>query len=705
MNAEQTFKELIQFLERYDGLELLCQASLTFLFAPEGVFHSESDDVQIWGRRLEFAAGFYAARGIESGIAERVAEPVLDQFKALIDNYYLSIDREQILRAREGSLESFSVESARIHSLHVRGEAYPHQFEEYARELYGEHDEWFEKTLGFTISDAYAVATGMNSQLNERHARLRISTWAEAQQLVATDTSWVAAGLSKADAERSAMIQLFFGHAKEHYRFSLDDISKCSGLATDKCVAVLKRLSQRPPFRNPLFLSTFEDAKSAPWDYNTMSERPLITDGADFWLVIPYLFRRILYYTFYFDLMADRVYKSTFERARGSYLERKTADYLRRIFPPSAVLLNPSYPDGNEFSDILVLHDGKILVVQCKGKTLTRPAHIGANAESIKSDVQKAIKDAVEQGARGRKYLEAAENANLVYEGIPLSIEMDKVTSIDIVAVTLMPLHAMATRIREVEEDLGMTHSEFPAWAVSLGDLDIVSEICHSPARLLQYLRRRMLLEAGTIRVHGDEMDLLGFFLTQGLWMEDEEFVGTNLLAISGFSGQIDEYVFRRWDCNQDVVKPAVARPDGFYALVEGIEGLGQLHRTDCAITILDVSGNCSKKLLSMISLTKEKTLSDGKSHSVSLQGNEGVTGISFQSFPQDTSARFVDDRTEGFGVVKKYSEKLDAWVALSWVENDKTQIDRAFWVQFPWKFENALEEIAASLRTTRQPS
>jgi len=419
---------------------------------------------------------------------------------------------------------------------------------------------------------------------------------------------------------------------------------------------------------------------------------------------VPYLFRQNLYYTFYFDLMGDKAYKPAFEKGRGSYLEKKVAEYLRRIFPASAVLLNPSYPDGNEFSDVLVLHDGKIVVVQCKGKTLTRPAHIGANAESIKSDVQKALKDAVEQGVKCRKYLEAASTAKLVYEGTPLSIDMLQVTSIDIVAVTFMPLHAMATRIREVEEDLGMAHSDFPAWAVSLGDLDIVTEICHSPARLFQYIRRRLLLEAGEIRVHGDEMDLLGFFLTQGLWMKDEQFAGTNILAISGFSYQIDEYVYRRWDCNQDVEKPAVVRPDGFYALVEGIEGLQQFHKTDCAVTILETSGICSEKLIGIIELTKKKTLSDGKSHSVSLQGDEGVTGISFQSFPHTAKAAFVDERTEGFGVIKKYSEKLDTWVALSWIENDKTQIDRAFWVQFSWQYEKSLEEIANKLRTNRHP-
>ena len=498
------------------------------------------------------------------------------------------------------------------------------------------------------------------------------------------------------------MIQLFFGRAKEHFRFSVDDISRCSDLRTEKCIAVLGRLSQRPPFRNPFFPNTFEEAKSAPWDYNTMSERPLISDGTDFWLVVPYLFRRNLYYTFYFDIMGDKAYKPTFEKGRGSYLERKVAEYLRRIFPASAVLLNPGYPDGNEFSDVLILHDGKIIIVQCKGKALTRQAHIGLSAEAIRSDIQKAVKDAIDQGVRCRKYLEASNKASLVYRGTSFSIDMEMVTQIEIVAVTLMPLHMMATRIREVEKDLRMPHSEFLGWAVALGDLDIVTDICHSPARFLQYIRRRLLLEEGDIRVHGDEMDLLGFFLTQGLWMKDERFAETDVLAISGFSNTIDEYVFRRWDCNETLDKLGIERPDGFYALIEGIEKLDQFHRTDCAIIVLELSSSASERLMHVVKLTKQKTREDGKSHSMSLQGEEGEPGISFQAFPADTDPTFVFQRIQGFGIIKKYAEKLDMWVALCWIQNEKSQVGGAFWLNFPWVHQEQLEEATRKLRADR---
>jgi hypothetical protein len=702
MSPQEAFESLALFLEKYDGLEFLCQASMTYLFSPEGQFHSESDDAQIWGRRLEFAAGFYASRSVESSESAPVTGWILEDFKKLIDDYYLAVDLATVNRVRDGSHLGSTVESARIHSMHVRGEAYPHQFDEYALELYREHDAWFERVLGFTISDAQSVADGMISSLNDRFSRLRDTTREQAKELIQSNRTWMNSGLNEKQAMTSAQCQLFYGRAKEHYRFTLENIVECSGLDIERCRSILRRLSQTPPYRNAFFPSTFTDGNTAPWDYNTISERPILSDGENYWLVVPFLFKRNLYYTFYFDLMGDRAYKSEFEKARGRYLEVKVAEYLRRVFPTSAVMLNPDYPNGEEFADVLVLHDGKIVIVQCKGKTLTRPSQVGEDAASIKSDIQKAVKDAVDQGVRCRKYLESNEVANLNLQGTPFTVDMRLVTGIDIVAVTFMPLHMMATRLREVESDLKMPHSDFPAWAVALGDLDVVTDICHSPARFLQYIRRRLLLEEGDIRVHGDEMDLLGFFLSQGLWMKDEQFTDTNLLAIPGFSTEIDEYVFRKWDCREVVEKPSVSRADGFHNLVDGVEGLKQFHRTDCAIALLEVSGSCSTNLMRNLNATKDKTRADSKSHSMSLQGESGETGISFQAFPLGTDDVFRDQRTEGFGIIKKYSEKLDTWVALSWTLGSETVVDRAFWLGFPWEYRDEFEKIAAELRSGR---
>ena len=87
--------------------------------------------------------------------------------------------------------------------------------------------------------------------------------------------------------------------------------------------------------------SVFSDPHSAPWDYNTLYERPFIQRGDRYWMLLSPIMQTVILTTFYFDLMQDAAYRPTFEEARGRWLEANTAEYLRRVFADKDVLLNP----------------------------------------------------------------------------------------------------------------------------------------------------------------------------------------------------------------------------------------------------------------------------------------------------------------------------------------------------------------------------
>jgi hypothetical protein len=72
-------------------------------------------------------------------------------------------------------------------------------------------------------------------------------------------------------------------------------------------------------------------------------------------------------------------------------------------------------------------------------------------------------------------------------------------------------------------------------------------------------------------------------------------------VGLSGFSDPIDEYVFPKYACGQDLAPRGVARANGFDEIIEGIESLPASHRTDCAITLLDLSGTA--RFLSVLAL------------------------------------------------------------------------------------------------------
>lgn len=115
--------------------------------------------------------------------------------------------------------------------------------------------------------------------------------------------------------------------------------------------------------------------------------------------------------------MDDHSYRGTFENSRGQVLEHFSASFLKRAFPDNVVLLNPSYPNGEEFADMCVIFDGKIIIVQCKSKGLTLAAHVGEDKAALKRDLEKAIGIAAAQACKGRRYLETEAAPYLLLEG------------------------------------------------------------------------------------------------------------------------------------------------------------------------------------------------------------------------------------------------------------------------------------------------
>jgi len=700
MSASNAYEELTIFLNRFNAIDFLSQFGMTYLFVPADKFHSETDDVHVHARHLEFATGYYASRPLLSA-GERVDGGTLEEFIRLMDAYVAALNRgffEDAISNTDNE-RSRPLVSARIHSLYVRGDAYPHQFRYLARAIYAPHDEWFKNTLGFTIGDAHRIAGAIESELNDRFQRAREEAKEAARKVVEErEQEWRAAGMTEDQALSSAAIQFFFGQSAQLYRMSVQDVVEHSGLAEDVCAAFLSRLSQQPPYRNPLFTTTFTDGDRALWDYNTAKERPFFTNGQFFWIFAPNALNEVLYSTFFFDLMADESYKSTFESSRAKVLEELSASFFRRIFPAGNVYLNPRYLNGEEFADALVVYDGKVLIVQCKSKGLTLAAHRGENEAALKTDLQKAIRNAIAQACKGRKFLESNDLPRLLVESGEIAIRRSEINEIVLVAVTYMPLHSFATRIREVEDDLGMEHSEYPAWALPIGDLDIVTQICNSPARLLHYIRRRLLLETGDKRVRADEMDLLAFYLDQGLWLKGGDMDEANLVGLSGYSPPIDEYVFNRYDREIEYSLPKVARPDGFDELVMDIESLPSQYRTDCALVLLELSGDTSKEVMRLIETTKERCIQRHDSVTSSAGNDDPAWGLSIVANSRGLSVEESARRAEGFARIRKYSRRLEKWVALGWREGSTKSVDTALWLDYPFEHSPEMDDLVTRL-------
>jgi hypothetical protein len=643
----ETLEKLNQAIEGHSPVSILAHLTNRFLFVRRDEFHDESSEVNRHHGYIEFLTGLLVTRLFPSGDLKQLTGSQREELWRRLKDYYLAVERDLMADRleKEDRLHSVAFD-AKNYSLAVRGEAYPHQLEQMATGLYGEHDEWFKKTLGFTIRDA----------LHAFHAVMALSAWRRHQVRSSTeDPAGQAEALDK--------------YAEEIVSFTVTDLERASELPRAMCESLLKRLSQEFGYRNCQYPDTFLDPKKAPWDFNTLYERPFVHHEGRYFMFVPPLVRTALLKTFWFDLQADEDYRETFKAAQGRWLEREVAERLRCVFGPNSVFLNAKKANKGreELSDVLVLYDRNILIVQCKSKGLRHDSKTGADFEALIGDVRKAVVDAFDQGIRARNYLLSAEEPVILVEGGEIGIPRDSVTAIYLLTVTPVPLQFFTTRLannRDVR-DL-FSGNEFP-WALSLPDLDTIAEVLRTPTRFLHYGKQRIDVERTPYSMHGDEMDLLGLYLAGHLEKDSPQFEGYNSVMIAGLSGSVDDFIWKRYEQGLAVEPPQPPTSPEFEALLGDLVDTGCLGATDCAMVLINHSGRARKQLLDGIADVKARVRKTGKMQRLTAILEEGKLGVSFLALESSSDdPENLARQLECYAVIQKYAERCPTWVALA---------------------------------------
>jgi hypothetical protein len=503
-----------------------------------------------------------------------------------------------------------------------------------------------------------------------------------------------ARGLTREELETRIACQLHFGAAKSLMRFTQEEVCSASKVSTAVCEAFLSRMSQTFGYRNPQFPDTFTNPENAPWDYNTVEERPLFKQDDGYWFFTNPMLASVIFHTFYFDLMADSAYRPKFTKARGNFVESKVVQYMTKIFPENMVLLNPAKPGGEEFSDVAVLHDGKIIIFQCKAKGLRREARTGTDFLKLREDLHAGIREAFDQAVRARRFIRDSPVPKLRIGRVELEIDGSAITDVYLISVTLMPFLTFATRFENIEEALGLfPEKEYP-FSVSLGDLDVLTQLLVSPARFLHYVNRRLAVEKTTFGVQADEIDLLGFYQSQGMIFNIDDFAQMNEVSLSGFSDEIDEFIYRKYEAKENPKSPSPPSPIGYEELIDGIESLHNMYRTDCAISLLNMNGGSREKIVQLIEQTKLATRGDGKGHSISMGSPEASTGVSFITAVGENTDKAIYEQAFTFAILKKYAEKCEEWVGLGWHKDSRKSVDVAFSLKFPWEEDEQMNHF-----------
>lgn len=694
----EAFASLEQCVSSFEPLALLVGLTQRYLFVSADEFHEEDSEIHRWARRIELVAGILLARP-RPALGSRV--PTRDDFGLvgeLAEAYLMSLSRQIVheATAQPHSRDQDLAAEARNYSLNTRGDAYPHQFYEFARGLYGSHDAWFRANLGFTIGEAISISKAFFGEYEKRnHASRQRAAEEFARRTTAAPPD---EGTEFAAALAESVTEAFhWARATENLGLTPEEIATASGVPIGRCQRFLERMSQEFGYRNAEHPDAYSDALRAGWDFSTLSERPFLRDCGRYYMVLPPIVSVATYTTFYFDVLRDPAYVDAFNRAKGSWLESETAAFLRRVFPAGSVIPNPRCPNGTELADVLVLYDGMILIVQCKSKGLRFQSKIGLDSTAIREDLRKAVRSAFDQGIRARDFLNS--DSPRIGIGAEHELELDRslVSAMYIVTVTPLGLQMFATRIANQDAELQISRAgEYP-WAVSLGNLDILTDILDSPAMFLHYITRRVQIERTPYMFFGDEMDLLGLYFTQGMHFDDERFRGVDALSISGFSSDIDRYIHEKHTLGRTTAKPTPPMPEGFAQLLKDLESSGCFGATDCALTLLNHSGRARAQLMDGIKATKQRLSQTGKMQKFCAIREGGAVGVSFLAMATGGHVQALVRQVEAHAVLQKYVERCPVWVAMGWDNASARMVDVCLFLSGSWCEDPELDRIAAS--------
>ncbi|MCD6283853.1 hypothetical protein J7J12_01195 [bacterium] len=703
-DVKDNFANLSQYLGQVDPIKLLSQLTLTFLFIPEDEFVEENSDTLKWARWIEFLAGYIVSHEYPQKARSNIDGRDLEKIEKLLGEYFRSISiflttsnaYNDKVDEIDKEIESL-IKSLKIHSLYVRGESYPYFLRETAERIYTPHNKWFLNNLGFTISDALLISESIVNEYNQRvNNEKQLCSERARKHVNELIKNGKANENDRKDLEVKFGCYYYFSNADKILSFTLDDLVRFSKQPKEKCERYLARLSQKFGYRNPKHNDTYKDPYTAPWDYNTLYERPIISHNGKYFAPLPPLFNETLLHTFYYDLIGDDQYwKKEGEKKYGSWLEQEVASLLKNIFPENKIFINPQYPNGNELCDVLVLHDRKVFIIQCKAKKLRYEAKIGKDYQLIKDDLVKSIKESFEQASRAREYFFNNKRAKIKVSHGEIVVDSRQISDIFPVSITLGDYQNLTTRLANINPALNLfSNNQYP-WAVSLLDLRTISELIDYPSMFIHYVKRRLGVERTNFRLMADETDLLGFYFSQRLYFETDKFKRMDRVALTGFSNDIDRYLFEKYERGENPKKPKQKMPTQFEKYLQNIESLESSYKTDCAMRLLDLSYQGREMFVNAAEQVKEKTTKNDGLHSFSTVINNNNLGLSFIAMNANNNIETLFKQVFSFAVMKKYTTKCKEWVGFGWDKNSKNLIDVAVFLSFDWREDPEIARIA----------
>ena len=309
---------------------------------------------------------------------------------------------------------------------------------------------------------------------------------------------------------------------------------------------------------------------------NPVHQKPFIKLGNEryftsLWTVMTHLSISLLE-TLVFD---NKKLHTKYNDYRARYLEEQAEQMFRKAFPGAQIYLGSMWQgDNNKLfeNDLLVVIDSFALVIEAKSGMVSAPAKRGAPERLFKT-LKELIEEPSEQALRFIHYLKEnkGELSLPTKKGKKNVIDTRNLKFFIPLGITLSHLGSLSTNLKLLI-NAGVTDKKISELApsISLTDLHIVFDLLPTIPQKLHYLQRRREIEAH-VAYHGDEVDLLAWYLDSGFILGKSEYEEKNFYELTLKSKELDPYIIGSAK-GQPVAKPKLQMTKWWEDILERLE-------------------------------------------------------------------------------------------------------------------------------------
>lgn len=442
------------------------------------------------------------------------------------------------------------------HTQIVRNWGFVDQVKKITKELFGELDELYLASLGFTATQAISffesLVTIAETRINVRLKTLStMIAFKDKRELVRHYYENIL-GQSPEESEEFINSEIFrkstardifsmlLSHQdlfiKEIYKFEISKLVEFLKL-DENCI---KKMVEK-------FSFTYGDLAESPIEYiindNPIWGKPLIKISDDvFYSFTPQMFFSFVLKTL--TNLGESFAKKQIEKRKAKFLENRIEKIVRAKFPENKTFKSVIWShEGQRYeTDLITSIDTCLLIIEAKSGHISSSALRGAPGR-LKTHLKELILVPNEQSKRLKEKIFAIQKGEDQSKELEdqLNIDLKTISRVIRLSISLDDFAMIQSNIKQHEETGWLPEDFSPCPSMNVADFETLFNLLDHPLNIIHYLYRREEIE-DYVNYQGDELDLMGHYIKtlfdSSYFPNDEKFI----YDLGGQSDEIDKY-------------------------------------------------------------------------------------------------------------------------------------------------------------------